>query len=691
MKDRLLNLVTHPALISFIIWFIIIFFIHPLFPKYIIKKTDEKSIRRMTDYYADLDADGQSEKIRVEYGDPQQSQILIYKLDKVVEQYNIKYNPARGIPMFFNDFDSDGYQECYFFTMSRDSVFLAIFDPLGRKGYIVRNCFIDVRIIARQSGDVPLVKPVTLIENDQTGLKDFIFYITTGFSSYPRTLYRYIIDSDSLIRSPESGACITGCRAMDINNDKSPEMILDTQAPGNYDLNKPYSDQYSWFMILDKNMDFIFPPKRFPKNPSSLITVPLKKDGNLRFASFFNYFGTDSISSAFLLFDTDGNQIEKKHVEGFETEHSNIFPNSSNDFATFYFLKNREGEVEEIDGNFKTIKKLTIQQLVSVAPIASIDADLDGMDEYIFLGARFRSIIIAMNDFSSSVTFTFRGDFMVTTASQFLTEPGKPLLYLQSEDTGIFLKYSKNPFYYLKYPLYGLIYISTLLFILLIFRLQRYRIRVKEETGKQMALLQMKAIKNQLDPHFTLNVLNSIGSLYASEKNRDQADYIFSKYARLIRETVISSDQVVIPLTDELEFVKNYIDLERFRCDNAFSYTIDIDPEIDLQKKIPRMLIHTFVENAIKHGLKNSEGKGRLNILVQKKSKTYLIEIEDNNSEKAGLPKSDKGTGKGLVIVRELVDLFFKLEKIQIKYSLKNRLSPDNEHIGKTVQVIIPL
>jgi sensor histidine kinase YesM len=593
--------------------------------------------------------------------------------------------------MYFNDFDSDGYHECFFFTMSRDSVFLTIFDPLCRKGYIVSNRFVDDRIIAKQSGDAPQVKPVTLIENDQTGLKDFIFFITTGFSRHPRTLYRYIIDSDSLMISPESGTCIRGCRVIDINNDKSPEMILDTQAPGNYDQNKPYSDQYSWFMILDKNMNFIFTPKSFPKDPSFLITVPLYKEGNLRLASFFNYFGTDSINSAFLLFDTDGNQIGKKHVEGFETEHSYIFPNGSNDFATFYFLKNREGEVEEIDGNLNTIKKFTIQHLESILPIASIDADLDGQDEYIFQGARFRSIIIARSDFSSSVSFAFKDDFLVTSSSQFLTEQGKSLLYLQSDDTGIFLKYSKTPFYYLKYPFYGLMYILTLLFILLIYRLQRYRIRLKEETEKQMALLQMRAIKNQIDPHFTLNVLNSIGSLYASEKNREQADYIFGKYARLIRETVISSDQVITSLKDELDFVKNYIDLERFRCDNAFSLTMDIDPEIDLQKKIPRMLIHTFVENAIKYGLRNSEGNGTLRISIQKNIKEYLIEIEDNNAETDAIAKPGQGTGKGLLIVQELIDLYFKLEKIQIRYSLEDKLSSDNVHIGKTAQLIIPL
>jgi len=204
-----------------------------------------------------------------------------------------------------------------------------------------------------------------------------------------------------------------------------------------------------------------------------------------------------------------------------------------------------------------------------------------------------------------------------------------------------------------------------------------------------MVSLQMKAIKSQIDPHFTLNVLNSIGSLYAVEKNREKADYIFGKYARLIRETVISSDKVIIPVAEELEFVKDYIDLERFRSDNIFDCSIDIDKNFDLQKKIPRMLIHTFVENAIKYGLKRGSGKNLLKISLRVENRNYLIEIEDTGSPGGTDPGSGSGTGKGLAIVNELIDLYYKLEKVQITYSIKNNVTPDNQIVGKKVLISI--
>jgi LytS/YehU family sensor histidine kinase len=199
----------------------------------------------------------------------------------------------------------------------------------------------------------------------------------------------------------------------------------------------------------------------------------------------------------------------------------------------------------------------------------------------------------------------------------------------------------------------------------------------------------MRAIANQIDPHFTLNILNTIGSLYASEENRDTADYIFGKYARLIRQTVISSDQIIITLGEELEFVRNYIDLERFRSNNSFDYSIDVGHDIDLRTKIPRMLIHTFVENAIKYGIRNKSGDGSLNISLNKKDNIYRIIIEDNGPGLDSQSTSVNGTGKGLIILNELIELYYKLEKVRIKYTLQNISGPGNTVAGTIAAIEI--
>ena len=264
------------------------------------------------------------------------------------------------------------------------------------------------------------------------------------------------------------------------------------------------------------------------------------------------------------------------------------------------------------------------------------------------------------------------------------------MLYLQFNDYCSFIQFYRNPFYYFKFPFYATLYLAVFLFISLIARIQQYRLSLKLQTERKIASLQLKAVKNQVDPHFTLNILNAIGSLYASVKDRDKADYIFAKYAKLIRQTVVSSDQIIITLAEELEFVRNYIDLEKFRCDNSFDYIIDIDKEIDLQIKIPRMLIHTFVENAIKYAIRSRSEGGLLKITLSAKDHYYHILVEDNGPGLESSGASDKGTGKGLLILNELIELYYRLEKVKITYKLQNITGPGNAISGTRAVIEIP-
>ena len=203
----------------------------------------------------------------------------------------------------------------------------------------------------------------------------------------------------------------------------------------------------------------------------------------------------------------------------------------------------------------------------------------------------------------------------------------------------------------------------------------------------KMVSLQMKAIKNQLDPHFTLNVLNAIGSLYAEESTREKADYIFGKYAKLIRQTVISSDKVIVTVGEELDFVRNYIEIEKFRSEKCFNYSINIDQESQLNTKIPRMLIHTFVENAIKYGTRNRSEEGILKICIQTIDGVLNIIVEDNGKGLELQNSSKVGTGKGLIILQELIDLYYRLENVKITFSVQN--IPGEKEISAGTRAII--
>jgi hypothetical protein len=691
IKERFKEYVTHPVFISLIIWAILVLVIPQVFSKYRIKHIlDEYTTTKVREYFLDYDNDNLSEKISLDLNDLKQTKIIVSKNNKILNQYNLKYQPADINTVYSGDYNKDGYLECYVYTMNQDSIFLNIIDPYISQKTIVAGRFIDFRKKATQSADLPHIETVGMIDNQNKKFKDLVFFINTGYSKYPRALYRYIIPEDSLVKSPISAANLTRCIVTDINNDSLPEFILDVMATGNYKERFPYTDEYSWLMVLDNKLKFLFPPVKYSEHPSRLMMMPIKIKDKFRLIAFDENFGTDTIRSSFKLLDIKGNIIREKPIMDFESPYSYIFSNRNEKHNTFFFIKNRNAEIDEIDTSFQVINTFDIPGVVTGKPLAYLDADLDGKKEYLFQGIGNRSLVIAQDNFKHAVSFNYKEAQGEPLISQLFTPGKKPMLYLQFKDYCSFIQFYSNPLYYFKYPLYLAQYLAVFLFISIIARIQQYRLNLKVQTEKRIASLQLKAVKNQVDPHFTLNILNAIGSLYATEKNRDKADYIFAKYAKLIRQTVVSSDQVVIPLAEELEFVRNYIDLEKFRCENSFDYAININKEVDLQTKIPRMLIHTFVENAIKYAIRGRSEGGLLKISASSKDHIFQILVEDNGQGLEASESSNKGTGKGLLILNELIELYYKLEKVKITYSLQNITGPGNIISGTRAFIEIP-
>lgn len=691
IKGRFRELLIHTGFISFLIWMLVVLAFPAGFSRYRVRHIAEKySPGRTILFYDDLDSDGNSEGISFDLNDLKQTKIIVSRDDKIVDQYDLRYQPVDAIRSFTGDYNNDNCKELYVFTANRDSIFMNIIDPLKSGKIILKDRFIDFRRIAEKSIDKPQIKPVTLTGKKAVKFHDLFFSISTGYSLQPRNVYRYEIQKDSLIRSPESGAALGQCTLSDINNDGRPEVLLDVVATGNQDKEFPYTDHYSWLMVLDNNLNFLFPPVRFGKNPSRLQVLPLRLKAKTCLLLFYDYFGSDDISSGFFLYDIKGNKIKEKSIVEYERTVSGIFTNERSGKGTFFFMKNRNTDIVELDSSFTILNQTRIPSVSDGDPVAVIDADNDGKNEIIFHGLDKKSFVIVRNNFKNPVTWQYPGYEGLPYITQYLKAGSKPALYLQFEDHGSLIRYERNPLFSLKYPYYLILYMVIYLFVEALARIQTYRLKMKQETEKKMASLQMRAIKNQVDPHFTLNVLNAIGSLYANESDRAKADYIFGKYARLIRQTVITSEQITVTLGEELDFVTNYIEIERFRCGNCFAYSIEKDEDIDMHIKIPRMLIHTFVENSIKYGLRCTPEGGFLKIEFQSGPDGLDIIVQDNGPGLDSDMSAEKGTGKGLKILNELIELYSRLEKVKITFTLQNIIDSREKITGTKATIRIP-
>jgi ligand-binding sensor domain-containing protein len=169
----------------------------------------------------------------------------------------------------------------------------------------------------------------------------------------------------------------------------------------------------------------------------------------------------------------------------------------------------------------------------------------------------------------------------------------------------------------------------------------------KRKTGmnRELAELEMKALRSQMNPHFIFNSLNSIQK-YIWENNQDDASEYLTRFARLIRLVLENSRQKLIPLSSELNALKLYLELEHRRMNQRFDYHVKVDEDIPTDTvKIPPLLLQPYVENAIWHGLSEKEERGSLDIRITQKNNLLYCIIQDNGigrkaaQEKRGTPK----------------------------------------------------
>ena len=152
----------------------------------------------------------------------------------------------------------------------------------------------------------------------------------------------------------------------------------------------------------------------------------------------------------------------------------------------------------------------------------------------------------------------------------------------------------------------------------------------RQRRARQTSELQLEALRSQMNPHFIFNALGSIQYFIQSEA-KDKADEYLGRFARLMRGFLDGSRRDLTTLDDELELLRQYIELERMRAENSFSYTISVAEYVSEQDPFPSMLLQPFVENAIIHGLATrTDGEAHLAIHISHGNSTTKVLITDN-------------------------------------------------------------
>jgi LytS/YehU family sensor histidine kinase len=138
---------------------------------------------------------------------------------------------------------------------------------------------------------------------------------------------------------------------------------------------------------------------------------------------------------------------------------------------------------------------------------------------------------------------------------------------------------------------------------------------------------ELQTLQSKINPHFLYNSLNSIASLI--REDADKAEDMTLKLSRLFRYSINSPQENMALLTEEMEIVNTYLDIEKVRFGDRLNFIIDIDESLK-NSQIPRFLLQPLVENALKHGLNDMASNGELKIGVEKDNENIVISIADN-------------------------------------------------------------
>ena len=194
----------------------------------------------------------------------------------------------------------------------------------------------------------------------------------------------------------------------------------------------------------------------------------------------------------------------------------------------------------------------------------------------------------------------------------------------------------------------------------------RYVMRQSEKKQKEVEA-ELAWLKNQINPHFLFNTLNNISSL--TQIDADKAQDTVMQLSDLLRYAMYETNKPKVPLDGEVEFMRNYIELMKLRCNEMTTVNAQFTIH-DSRLEVAPMLFISLIENAFKHGM-NSNATASINISLEQKDGTLIFTSDNTNNPK---PTKDRsGSGIGLENTRRRLELLY-----QGRYQWEQTITPEN-------------
>ena len=165
----------------------------------------------------------------------------------------------------------------------------------------------------------------------------------------------------------------------------------------------------------------------------------------------------------------------------------------------------------------------------------------------------------------------------------------------------------------------------------------------------QLAQAQLTALKMQLHPHFLFNTLHSISSLVLEDPQK--ANSMIARLGDFLRLTIENSEQQLVTLEEETEFLRCYLDIEQVRFGDRLTVAFELEPQT-LSAQVPHLILQPIVENAIQHAIAPRAARGHINIEAKRLNSFLRVAVSDNGPGISSNSKLPGKKGVGLTNVR---------------------------------------
>ena len=658
-----------------------------LYP-YTLETLDEFDHQLRRFYFQDLESDGKSERfVLTHYSDV--NVLELYNDEGAfVEVIKIAGTWLDNKPTFIcGDTDGDRSLELYIFSLSHDSILLNAYEPFGNDGHFLVDQYIDLYKDEEETNNIRLVD-AKFVDFKTDGNRELLFILRAGYSLYPRKIYRVNPWTRELASTGESMASYQWMFVSKDSAGIAERIVTGTAAFENYKGTDSvlFRDDIGRIIVYSPDLTKVLMVKEYPEN-KSYVAPFLKKSSDGEF-----------IYSLIIEMTTNVNYLEKISLDG-ETvlrhriQDGNLIARLMNPILpnlreivvnagdSLYFF-NDQLHLEHVEGG-------TGKELCSLHPQSASNMRDAGFLPYLS-GNR-----IVFRDTSMLKAAVLKLKTNLSSGYQFSIVDQDPAhsysVALTKETDNQYFLLRKNVLFSYRYFLYLLIYVLLFGMLFLLFRIQVFLLTRSQVHKSRIAELQLQTVQNQLQPHFTFNVLNSIGSMIYGDRKEQAYEYL-NYFSDMLRTTLLSRSRPDWQIGEELGFIGTYMDMENLRFENRFDYVLEIKPGTDLTRHIPKLAVQSFVENAVRHGLLHKEGRGKLSVTVEESKEHLLVRVQDEGIGRvASRSLQRRQSGFGNMILMEYMEIYNKNNKVKFIFDIEDLYKADGSAAGTKVTIQIPL